>query len=114
MTVAALRAAWWTWRALPRIRRQLDAGRLRDISVGTPPPLPAHARRGVEGVLRRLPNSCLERALLLQRWHGAQGRPLDVVVGVTSSKDGFRAHAWLEDEPAPGSPRFDELLRLSP
>jgi hypothetical protein len=49
--------------------------------------------------------------MLLQHWHASHGRPLDVLVGVTGS-DGFGAHAWLEDEPAPA--RFAELFRVSP
>lgn len=114
MTTSAVRAAWWTWRALPRLRAQLTDGRLTELSLAPPPPLPAEAVRGVEAVLRRRPNSCLERAILLQRWHVSQGRPLDVVVGVTSPTEAFRAHAWLEDEPPPSSPSFAELFRLEP
>jgi hypothetical protein len=66
----------------------------------------------VVGVLRHLPNSCLERAIVLQHWHAGQGRPVDVIIGVTG-REGFQAHAWLESEPAPTSPRFDEIFRLS-
>jgi transglutaminase superfamily protein len=113
VTVAELRAAGWTLRALGRVRRQLRDGHLHDVRVPPPPRLSPTAVRGVEGVLRRRRNSCLERALLLQQWHAAHGRSLDVVVGVTAPRD-FRAHAWLEDEPTPVSPVFDELFRLSP
>ena len=112
MTPSALRAAWWARRALPRVRRQLRAGRLRDVTVKPPPRLPAEAGRGVVAVLSRLPNSCLERAIVLQLWHAAQGRSVDVIIGVTGRED-FHAHAWLESEPAPDSPRFDEIFRLS-
>ena len=113
MTVAELRAASWTLRTLRQLRRQLRDGRLHDVRVPAPPRLSSDAVRAVHAVLRRRPNSCLERALLLQHWHAAHGRSLDVVVGVTAPKD-FRAHAWLEDEPVPASPPFDELFRLSP
>jgi Transglutaminase-like superfamily len=113
VTLAELRAAWWARRALPRVRRQLSAGRLRDIEVRPAPRLPAEAQRGVDAVLRRLPSSCLERAIVLQRWHAAQGRSVDVIVGVTAPGD-FRAHAWLDYEPEPAFPRFDELFRLAP
>lgn len=114
MTASAVRAAWWTLRALRRVREQLTEGHLTTLSVASPPSLPPEAVRGVEAVLRRRQNSCLERAILLQRWHVSQGRPLDVVVGVTSPAEMFRAHAWLEDEPPPASPRFAELFRLEP
>lgn len=113
MTISELRAAWWARRALPRARRQLRAGRLRDIELPPAPKLPVHAERGVDAVLRRLPSSCLERAIVLQRWHTGQGRSVDVIVGVTAPGD-FRAHAWLDCEPAPAFPRFDELFRLAP
>jgi hypothetical protein len=111
VTLATLRAAWWTLRALRRVRGQLRAGRLHDVVLPAPPRVPDGAVRGVEAVLRRRPNSCLERAMLLQHWHAGHGRPLDVLVGVTRS-EGFDAHAWLEDEPAPA--RFAELFRVSP
>jgi hypothetical protein len=111
VTPATLRAAWWTLVALRSVRGQLRAGRLHDIVLPAPPSVPNGAVRGVEAVLRRRRNSCLERAMLLQHWHATQGRPLDVLVGVTGS-DGFVAHAWLEDEPPPS--RFAELFRVSP
>jgi len=64
----------------------------------------------VAAVLARRPASCLERALVLQRWDAAHGRPRDVVIGVTSPAD-FSAHAWLDGDPAGAGP-FQELLRL--
>jgi hypothetical protein len=108
-----MRAAWWARRAVPRVRRQLRDGRLRDVELAEPPRIPAEAERGVHAVLRRLPSSCLERAIVLQRWHAAHGRSVDVIVGVTAPGD-FRAHAWLDCEPAPAFPRFAELFRLAP
>jgi hypothetical protein len=108
---ATVRAAWWALRALRSAREQLSAGHLHDVVLPAPPRVPDGALRGVEAVLRRRRNSCLERAMLLQHWHAGHGRPLDVLVGVTGS-DGFGAHAWLEDEPAPA--RFAELFRVRP
>jgi hypothetical protein len=45
---------------------------------------------------------------VLQAWHAAQGRPRDLVIGVTAPSAGFQAHAWLDGE-NPGA--FEELLR---
>jgi len=76
-----------------------------------PPPLAWEASRGVTAVLRRQRPTCLERAVVLQRWLASQGRYHDVVLGVTGPSAGFRAHAWVdgvEAEPAP----FQELHRL--
>ena len=60
-------------------------------------------------MLKRVPNTCLERALVLQRWLAEQGVERDVIVGVTGRQD-FRAHAWLEGETV--DPQFQELTRL--
>jgi hypothetical protein len=62
-------------------------------------------------VLRRLEPSCLERALVLQRWLAARGDPREVVIGVTAPDAHFEAHAWLDGE----SPReFREIARVAP
>jgi hypothetical protein len=68
------------------------------VRVADPPPLPAAATRGVSAVLRRSSPTCLERALVLQRWLAAHGCARDVVIGVTAPADGFAAHAWLDGE----------------
>jgi transglutaminase superfamily protein len=107
--VPTLRAAWWTARALLRTRRQLPDSRVGGVRVAPPPALPRTAERGVQAVLRRVPNTCLERALVLQQWLLSQGDRRQVVVGVTSA-EGFQAHAWLEGEAPPEA--FKELLRL--
>jgi hypothetical protein len=106
-----LRAAWWAYRCLREVRRRLAAGHV-DVRLG-PPALPAEAIRGVEAVLRRARPSCLEAALVRQRWLRAQGVLREVVIGVTAPKDGFTAHAWLA---APGESKsvepWQELTRL--
>jgi hypothetical protein len=61
-----------------------------------PPALPASAVRGVEVLLRVARPSCLEAALVRQRWLRAHGVACDVVIGVTAPSQGFRAHAWVE------------------
>jgi hypothetical protein len=78
------------------------------------PELPRSAARGVNAVLARLPATCLERAVVLQRWRIAQGDPHEIVVGVTGTRDDFRAHAWLDDESPADIGPFRELVRLRP
>jgi len=111
LDVANARAAWWTVLALARARRSLRRNGIRGIRVAPPPPLPESASPGVAAVLRRLPHTCLERALVLQRWHASHGAPLDVVIGVTAPRGEFRAHAWLEGEQFDG-PDFQEITRI--
>jgi hypothetical protein len=107
--VATLRAALWTAVALVNARRALKRSRVGEVRVAPPPLLPRSAERGVDAVLRRVPNTCLERALVLQRWLLSHGEPRQVVIGVASA-GGFRAHAWLDGEVTPEP--FEELLRL--
>ena len=104
-----LRAAWWAWTTLRRTRRALRELPVAEVDVVAPPLLPPHAARGVNAVLRRVPNTCLERALVLQKWLAEHGVAKDVVVGVTG-RDDFRAHAWLEGESVDGE--YRELTRL--
>jgi hypothetical protein len=110
----ALRAAWWANHALTNARRALARRELEEIVLATPPRLPATAERGVQAVLRRRSATCLERSLVLQRWHAAHGKRRDVVIGVNGAPADFRAHAWLEGEPLPPDTQFDELVRLHP
>lgn len=108
------RAAWWTWRALRAVRLQLRAGAVRDVRVPAPPRVARDAGRAVNLVLRRQSPSCLERALVLQRWLAAWGDARDVVVGTEGGARDFMAHAWLEGEPQPPGRRYIELIRLAP
>lgn len=114
LDIHAWRAGWWTSRSLGKTRKRLARGELAEISLAPPPALPAEAEFGVHAVLRRRSASCLERSLVLQRWHAAHGRPVDVVIGVKAPVSDFLAHAWLDGEPAPADMAFDELMRLSP
>lgn len=111
--VPTLRAAWWAWRALRSARRQLRARPPDAVELPRLPSLPGEAGRGVRAVVRREPTTCLERALVLQRWRAAHGDPQDVVVGVVAPRAGFRAHAWLADEPHEAE-GYAELLRIRP
>jgi hypothetical protein len=66
----------------------------------------------VNAVLRRVPQTCLERALVLQRWHADHGRERDVVIAVRGPARGFSAHAWLDGEPDGELGMFEEVLRV--
>ena len=63
-------------------------------------------------MLRRLPSTCLERAVVLQRWRIAQGDPREIVIGVLRDEDEFKAHAWVEGEGDQLAPAFEELMRV--
>jgi hypothetical protein len=111
--ISDLRAAWWAHRALRATRRRLAAGEM-EVTAFAPPALPASAARGVEALLRRSTPTCLEAALVRQRWLSAHGVIRDVVIGVTAPSDGFKAHAWLASPGETGSSQpWHELTRLS-
>jgi len=107
----AAAGAWWALRAVRRARRQLRAGGYDAVRLPPPPRPRAGGDRGLDVVLRRLEPSCLERALVLQRWLAARDDRRTVVIGVTAPGPGFRAHAWLEGEHAP---EFHEVARVPP
>ena len=87
---------------------------MRHVVLPEPPHVGVTAMRGVEAALRREPNTCLERALVRQRWLAAHGHPREIIVGVTAPSAGFTAHAWLDGENDPSTPLFHELTRLAP
>jgi len=110
-----VRAAWWTHRALRAARRGLAAGELRNVAMPKPGSLPATAARGVEAILRRRSHTCLEGALVRQRWLATQGVARDVVIGVMAPRDGFEAHAWLAQPHDSATPQaWQELTRVAP
>jgi hypothetical protein len=102
----------WATRALRLAKRDLSRHGLEGARVVAPPTLAAHARRGVLAVIRRRPSTCLERALVLQRWEAAHGAGADVVIGVPGRGGEFVAHAWLETMPDALAPGYHELLRI--
>lgn len=114
--LASLRAAWWTFRSIRRARRRLRRwGIDAALQVSPPPRLPPEARRGVNAIMARFKPSCLERAIVVQAWHDAQGERRDLIIGVSPRSEGFQAHAWLDGEdPCHPQTRFHELLRRSP
>lgn len=108
---AAVTGAVWALWAIWRTQRALRGSPVTDAAPATPSRLPRGAGRGVHAVLRRREPSCLVRALVLQAWLRARGERRDVIIGVTSARQDFRAHAWLEGE---GGPGFVELRRVAP
>lgn len=114
-TLTELRGALWAARSVRSARRQLRRSGYEGIALPPVPALPVSASRGVQAVLRRLSPTCLERAVVLQRWRAAHGDPRAIVVGVRGTGKEFRAHAWLDDErPSQGDPEYSELVRLGP
>lgn len=108
-----VRGAVWAQLALLRARRGLQRRSIERVVVHPPPArLPVSAGRGVYALLRRRPNTCLERALVLQAWEKAHGNIRDVVIGVDLRGTEFAAHAWLAGEPEGDDARFAELMRL--
>jgi hypothetical protein len=65
-------------------------------------------------VLRRSSPSCLEQALVMQRWLLAHGQPHDVVIGVARQDDTVMAHAWVEGGGDASEETYTELHRLPP
>lgn len=112
LDISSLRAAAWAARGLCEARLTLRRCGMAGARVSAPPDLPRSAGRGVRAVLRRSPGTCLERALVLQRWEAAHGAPAAVVIGVQGPSGGFRAHAWLEGRPDRLAPSYAELVRL--
>lgn len=115
LEISSLRAAWWAHRAIRRARHGLRTSGLEQLELPRLPRLPASAGRGVAAVLRRQPHTCLERAIVLQRWRAAHGEPRDVVIGIRGPGEEFSAHAWLEDEAHEDQAGFyTELRRVHP
>lgn len=111
---SSARAAWWAQRAGHRARRHLRNHSLASLVVRPPPVLPRGCRRWAVAVLRVRRDSCLVRSTVLQAWDAAHGRPRAVVIGVTAPGAGFKAHAWLDGEPAAASEGYTEVSRHLP
>jgi hypothetical protein len=110
--LATLKAFWWADRALRATRQGLRSGRMFGLALPKVPRLPEGGTRGVEARLRLRGHTCLEQALVRQRFLASQGAPRDVVIGVQSSCTGFVAHAWVDGEDDPAARQFVELTRL--
>jgi Transglutaminase-like superfamily len=109
-----LLAAAWALVSVISVKSQLRRGRARP-TVLRPPPLPRRAGVGMDGVLKRLPSTCLESALVRQAWLIAQQEPRDVVIGVPrSGLTREPAHAWLDGLDQTSPRVFLELHRIAP
>ena len=108
--VAAARGGLWALRACAAAHRGLRTTALDELELPPVPDLPRAAGRGVHAVVRRTRWSCLERAIVRQRWLASQGTARDLVIGVRHGPP-FAAHAWLEGDPATASAGFEELSR---
>ena len=108
--LAAVLGGAWAARAALAAHRQLKTVALERVRLPAVPALPRGAGRGVQAVLRRTRPTCLERALVRQRWLASQGVRRDLVIGVRSGPP-FAAHAWLEGDPPASSAGYDELSR---
>jgi Transglutaminase-like superfamily len=110
--IATLRAAAWASQAIGRLRRVLKETPVDAVRLEQPPELPAGAVRGARLAFRLRRATCLERALVLQRWHASHGSRRDVVIAVRAGERPFEAHAWLDGEPDPAASSFSELMRV--
>jgi hypothetical protein len=113
---ARLRAGAWTRRALRQARRELKSRPLTEVAIEPPRGIPAAGASGVRVALRLSRYSCLEAALVRQRWDAEHGSPRDVVIGVPrpSERDEREAHAWLDGDDDPRRNELTEITRLAP
>lgn len=110
MILARLRAFAWAARAGHTAHRALRRDGLNVTDEVPHQAAAAASARWPELALRLTRRSCLERALVMQRWYAAAGADRDVIIGVTTPSE-FQAHAWLEGEEPGGEITFRELLR---
>ena len=102
----------WTVCSLASARRQLRGG-AKTVVLPAPAQAAVTWTRWVRAISRRAPVTCLAESYVLQHWYLALGEPRDVVVAVTPPSHGFKAHAWLDGDPAP-SGFFEFTRRLPP
>ncbi|WP_341718062.1 lasso peptide biosynthesis protein [Micromonospora sp. FIMYZ51] len=107
--LAGVRLALWTVRARRRVRRQLVQGGIPAVRLPGPPP--GADPDVMNRVLRRDGASCLEAALVRQRWYAACRTSRTIVIGVTAPSGGFHAHAWLDGDTDAEQEGMLELLR---
>ena len=104
-----VRTLRWAVRAHRQVRGHLAGDQLAAVDLPSPPDTSPGSRHLVAAALRLRTATCLQRCVVLQRFDAAAGLDRAVVIGVTAPGADFRAHAWLEGEPAGGG--FTELHR---
>jgi hypothetical protein len=106
------RGARWASHAHASARAQLRDGGVRaDLDE---PPHGVDDTGGVTAMLSLRRASCLERAVVMQRWFDAHGVAVDVVIGVRTDQGDVKAHAWLAGEEPASAGRFIEMTRVPP
>jgi hypothetical protein len=111
-TKAQIRSALWAARARFLVARRLRQQEITEVSVPEAPKLGLNATRGVNVALRLTGATCLQRSVVLQQWYADHGVARDVVIGVTSPRAGFKAHAWIEQPGKTIETGFTEITRL--
>jgi hypothetical protein len=111
-TFADALAAIWAAGVLRTARAQLQSGALHGIALAPPRRRALGGRRGVKAVLWLGRASCLEGALVRQRFQAPGGVGRDVVIGVGRPGERFGAHAWLDGERDGERFGFRELTRV--
>lgn len=105
------RTLFWSLRTVGRIRQQLPQRPFGDVVLTIPPASDVRSRSAMNAGLRLRRASCLEQALLRQRFDAANGVQRTLIIAVTSPANGFRAHSWLEGE-RQHDPSMREIVRL--
>jgi Transglutaminase-like superfamily len=110
--IVMMGAAWATLAVLVA-RRRLKSNGVHATGLRAPH-MPSAASRGVAGVLHRLSPTCLERALVAQRWMAAHGDERDIIIGIPlGGLMAGPAHAWLEGSASVVAADYVEIHRLS-
>jgi hypothetical protein len=102
----------WAAVSVSQVRKQLANGRAGDALVKPPPRWALGGERGLVLAFRAMRPTCLESALVRQCWYAKHGEIRDVIIGVTSPQNAFRAHAWLDGEDDTEGAGFTELTRI--
>lgn len=107
-------AAAWALRAQRSVWRALEAGRdVEQLEVPAAPAVGLEGTSAVGRVLRATKSTCLVEATVMQEWFAAQGETYDLIIGVTSPREGFTAHAWLERPGETTREDYEVLRRLA-
>jgi hypothetical protein len=106
------RVAWWATRSFLSARNQLRHGVAYPV-IGPPPSTPRSAGIGMEAAMSRVRATCLEAAVVRQRWLAAHGDALDIIIGVSTSRLGDQpAHAWVDGTDPRAAASYVELHRF--